>query len=368
MTSFIRFLQSECSAIQTYLESGLSVDEETRIDVDKNVASHISRYPQLQTYFEVEGANDLISWSQGIRVAIVDHLITFEIDIVWLMDIVVTYRMEVEMEELVEIVRAMDILGAEKRLLEYETILYVKFKKSGKAYKEWEEICGDRLPANFYDHIEKFFSASPSRNVGTVGSERLIEYFIVSNNTTLDKNEIFLGLCSTGHLSAAQWFHRYFDVINIHAVYDIAFQQASYGGHLVVVQWLYSLGEVNINADHYAAFRLACTEGHLSVAQWIYSLGGVDIHGQNENIFRFTCIHGHLLVAQWLYSLFDVNIHAENDWVFEYACINGHLAVAQWLYSLGRIKTRVLQHCMKISYDTQLKSWLTSVLTDSISI
>jgi hypothetical protein len=200
MTSFICFLQSECSAIQAYLESGISLGEETTVDVDKNVASHISHYPQLQEYFEAGGANDLISWSRRVLLAIVDHLITFDIDISWLIDIVVSYRFEVAIEELVEIVRAMDILGAEKRLLEYESILYIKLQESGKTYEEWEGICGDRLPVNFFDHIKTFSSASSSRIIVIVGSERLIEYFVVKYSNPLNKNEIFIGLCSTGHL------------------------------------------------------------------------------------------------------------------------------------------------------------------------
>jgi hypothetical protein len=44
------------------------------------------------------------------------------------MDLVENYRFDAEIEELVEIVRSLDILGAEKRLSEYEVVLYMKLK------------------------------------------------------------------------------------------------------------------------------------------------------------------------------------------------------------------------------------------------
>jgi hypothetical protein len=54
----------------------------------------------------------------------------FDINVSWLMDVIDKYEYEGEIEELVEIVRALDILGAEKRLSEYEAILYIALENS----------------------------------------------------------------------------------------------------------------------------------------------------------------------------------------------------------------------------------------------
>jgi hypothetical protein len=46
-----------------------------------------------------------------------------------LVEVIESYRFELEMDELVEILRALDILGPEKRLLEYEGLLYIQLAK-----------------------------------------------------------------------------------------------------------------------------------------------------------------------------------------------------------------------------------------------
>jgi hypothetical protein len=48
----------------------------------------------------------------------------FSINLSWLFDVAETYRFDFERVELVEIVRALDVVGAEKRLKEYEAVLH----------------------------------------------------------------------------------------------------------------------------------------------------------------------------------------------------------------------------------------------------
>jgi hypothetical protein len=300
MSSFIRFLKYECSAIQACIESGVSLEEETT-DFESKIIEHVSKNPRLQEYFDAKVSfevtnmnicpNDLlISWSRALRLAILEHLMMFDIDVPWLMEVIDRYRFEAEIGELVEIKRALDILGAEKRLSEYEALLYMKLKEREENEKEWEKLCEDRLSVSFVDHVKKFANWSLASILGIVGSQRLIEYFlsIDNSNSRLENDQIFLGLCYIGHLSVAQWLYSLGNMNN-HTFIDLTFQSTCSKGHLSVAQWLYSLGDVNIHTEKEYTFRLACSGGHLSLAQWLYSLGGVNIHAENDEAFRWTC-------------------------------------------------------------------------------
>jgi hypothetical protein len=48
------------------------------------------------------------------------------------------------------------------------------------------------------------------------------------------------------------------------------------------------------------AFRTSCANAHLVITQWLYSLGNVNIHDSNE----------------YAYMVLDVNIPAESDEAF----------------------------------------------------
>jgi hypothetical protein len=283
-----------------------------------------------------------INWSPNLRLSILHHMITMEIFVSMLMDVIETYRFDLEEEaDLVEIIRALDILGADMRLSEYEAVLYIKLRNSEKNKCEW--TCGERLPVNFFNHIQKFEFAAlmeeagsiefVSAVLGTVGSQRLIEYY--NNYNQCDKNTMFFHLC-----------------IN---------------DHLIVAQWLYGLGGVNIHAGNDLAFRFACSNGHLSVAQWLYDLGGVNIHTMDDYAFRFTCSSGLLSVAQWLYGLGGINIHAENDYAFRKACKYGYLPVARWLYTLDGYSAQVLRES-KDAAASEVSSWLQSIIARNLDV
>jgi hypothetical protein len=279
------------------------------------------------------------SWSLSLRLAIIDHLITFDINLSLLIGVVETCRFDLGIEDLVEIVRAMDILGAETRLKEYEALLYLEFRKSTKNANETESSrFTNRLPVNFFAHVRRFGKyQSSSEIIGSVGSQRLIEYFINTYKDEAKKDAIFIELCYNGHLSTAQWLYSLGDV-NIHAEEEGAFRLACSNDGLLVAQWLYSLGDVDIHIIDNEVFLEACLRGHLSVAQWLYGLdNGIDIHGDEEFVFRGACYNGHLSIVQWIYSLGGTNIHADSDFAFRFACREGRLIVAQWLYHLGNI-------------------------------
>jgi hypothetical protein len=85
---------------------------------------------------------------------IIEHLVTFDMNLSMLVDVIERYRLEGEIEELVEIVRCLDILGAERRLSEYEGALWIKLRGSTQNESEWERVCGDRLPVSFFEHTK----------------------------------------------------------------------------------------------------------------------------------------------------------------------------------------------------------------------
>jgi hypothetical protein len=223
--SFLVFLQSECLAIAALVDElgdrEISSEEEECINL--NMIRQISRHPGLQGYFDGDlcdsegNRGDKIStatttttnmsqsrpWSRSLRLTIVDHLITLDINISLLIDVVESYRFEAAIEELVEIVRSLDILGAENRLSEYEALLYMKLKETSNDGLKWEEICGERLPVSF---LKKFsFYETSSAVIGTVGSQRLIEYFLANMHSS--KERIFWKLCQSGHILVAQWLY-----------------------------------------------------------------------------------------------------------------------------------------------------------------
>jgi hypothetical protein len=351
MASFLSFLSTECSSIQAFIESGLSLEEENILMIPSKIEKHISSHPQLQEYFDIDHdmnrfmskgaevsteANALAPWSVSLRVAVIDYLITMDINISLLLEIVGSYRFEAEIGELVEIVRGLDILGAEKRLSEYEAILYIKLKQTVNSTIEWERLCGDRIPVSYFDHVKNNQYLDYSSIIGSVGSQRLIEYFLLKINYQSTKDKIFVTLCSEGHLSVAQWLHNTQGSVNIHAENEKPFRMSCYHGHLSIAQWLHSFG-VNIYAENDQAFRYAVSSGHLLVIQWLHSLDYKYFYKQNNWVFRAACSQGHLSVAQWIYSFGDLNIHVNNDQVLRLACSCGHLAVAQWLYSLGGV-------------------------------
>jgi hypothetical protein len=432
MKKFLIFLHFECVAIKALIdEFGESfVDEE---NMNMNLVSHIARYPELKEYYECDlqleqeavgeqvGVSEL-SQKNGIgdqeslqrqqrtrflRQMIIEHLLTFDINISLLINVVEMYRLEAEIEELVEIVRAFDILGAEIRLKEYEVLLWLKI--TGFELKIYDytyttaaeenvmaadNLHGKRLPAIYWKHVTKFKFATSSKILGWIGSQRLIEYYLQKNDpiNQLKQDELFLYLCQYGHLLTAQWLYTHLGTINYHHEYERPFRVASFHGQLLVIQWLYSLGNVDIHVLNDDPFRSACNFGHLLVAQWLHSLGDVNIYAangeaffaacrnghlsildwlycvdhikchmtSNQQLFRLACMQGHLPIAQWLHNVSDVDIHRKNDEAFRLVCGRGHFSIVQWLYSLGGMTPALLQSCS--TSDSIVQSWLQSML------
>jgi hypothetical protein len=75
------------------------------------------------------------------------------IDISLLIEVVDSYRLEIPIEELEEILRALDILGAETRSTKYAAVLYLKLREIERNENKWRIICGERLPVSFFEEI-----------------------------------------------------------------------------------------------------------------------------------------------------------------------------------------------------------------------
>jgi hypothetical protein len=124
------------------------------------------------------------------------------------------------------------------------------------------KIHKNRLPASFFDHIDT--RGNHIKLVGRIGSQKLIEYFLVEEDGQYDRDAIFRELC--------------------------------FNNHLPLARRLYGLVSVDIHSQSEEAFREACREGHLSVAEWLYNLGEVNIHVRNDHVFRGACEKGHLSI------------------------------------------------------------------------
>jgi hypothetical protein len=151
-------------------------------------------------------------------------IFTFDINVSLLLGVVEYYIFNLEIEDLVEIVRAMDILGAERRFKEYEVVLYIKLKETTNE-SEWERRLGERIPVNFYQHMKEFNYGfnSYSQLIGNFGSPKLIEYFL-QINIGYDKNQIFNYICKRGSLDIAQWML----ILGGIMIYNEAFRFASW--------------------------------------------------------------------------------------------------------------------------------------------
>jgi hypothetical protein len=159
-------------------------------------------------------------------------LIVFDINISLLINVIESSEFQVEVTELVEIVRAMDILGAERRLKEYEAMLYLSFKDPDERNCIYED---PRLPANFSDHVKGFESQAESVILGIVGSQRLIE-FSFNHGLEMERDDLFQQLCRFEHLSLAQWLYNQGEVDIISMLLAIV----HFDGHVKedIYQWL----------------------------------------------------------------------------------------------------------------------------------
>jgi hypothetical protein len=340
MSSFLSFLQSECTIIPILIEEfkflpAESIEEEQL----KN---------QFAFLFDENLLNQYEWWRmQSVRAAISKHFETFDFNISLLIEVIDRHKFVLEIEEMVEMIRMLDILGAECKLKEYGILLIEQLQEKGK-YKSWKEYESTRkLPISFETYlieIQQQYRKNRVNYLCSFGSQEFLEYYYYAKHIqTVRPDEIFRYLCIHNRLSLAQWF--YFEkVLSITplillipwATYQIIFDHTSQYGYFELMQWVYHLEGSKL--EYTNAFQLACQYGHLEIAQWLYrqESNRIKLHDSDELAFQNACQSGSMPLVQWLYNLAVIDHHAANDTAFIKACGGGWLEIAQWLYRLDK--------------------------------
>jgi hypothetical protein len=190
MTKFLQFLQWECPAIHAFVEEvgnqeSSSISSEPHDIVQIKIAELFSKIGdifvdcnildqeqqqeeaektgELEETIDTENSHDqkrrrkIQTWSPSLRISIIDHLLILDINVCLLVEVVESYKFDLDGDDLVEVMRSFDILGAERRLREYETVFYLLLEdERDKKENAWETKYGSRLPINTFDRIIAF--------------------------------------------------------------------------------------------------------------------------------------------------------------------------------------------------------------------
>jgi hypothetical protein len=142
--------------------------------------------------------------SESVEDLVVSYLLQseFDLDIKLLVDVVEQYSFDLEEEELMKMVRMLDILGAEKRWREYDFFFLHFLTKSKKKPSmflsnfELEEIEleekekekeGDMEPVSYTIHVNEIRNLDRVENISKYGSKELINYTL--------QRDIFMNIC-----------------------------------------------------------------------------------------------------------------------------------------------------------------------------
>lgn len=137
---------------------------------------------------------------------------------------------------------------------------------------------------------------------------------VTAEEVRYKNNAIFAYTCEQGDLAFAQWLHATFaiTVVDARSRGDAAFRWACFGGHLAVAQWLnvtFQLIATNDRDMLYGAFEYACARGQLPTVRWLHGMvviTGAEVRQRENQVFRWACSGGHLDVAQWLHTTFQL--------------------------------------------------------------
>lgn len=144
---------------------------------------------------------------------------------------------------------------------------------------------------------------------------------------------------------------------------DRALEVSCRNGHLEVVKWIYSLGNItNIKSAMYEA----CAGGHIEIAKWLHSIGILYQFCETDYVFggiyNRRIINGarnHIEILEWLHGL---GVDFSNDSIFLSSCIQGNIDIAKWLVSIGADIDRSFYGygCIIVGRD-QFHKWLQNI-------
>jgi hypothetical protein len=262
-------------------------------------------------------------------------------------EVITTNRLDfptANIQDLIEIVRMLDILGTEERYKEYGLVLYEMLNRV--PIIEWSQVA-DRIPVSYENLANKFyfeaiqfedFIAVFSENIYILGSNSLLTYR--SNCFPgFDKEKAFWRLCHYGHLEFAL---NQFD--ESHQIrkdfqsehYQLLFQTACKYGQFQLAQEIYNTSNaiINIHENQDLIFRLACESGHLQLSQWIYSnFGEINIHAFENEVFALTCVYGHFHIIKWLIALDTLeSFRMTGTTLFYFGKSLSHNMIENWFY------------------------------------
>jgi hypothetical protein len=327
-----------------------------------------SSNPQL----EVENHFKIVQLSKGFQSAALLYLLEFELDISLLLKIYIDHEYRLSIDDLVEAVRMLDILGS-KKMEQYVLILYHHMKLSDSIPKTLMTQY-PRLPVSILHHCDSISAISMFRAVCRTGSRQLVEYFLQEETNYVKSNrigKIINSLCCYGYLNLLQQFYSIHQKKLKREIICEAFIDSCTHGQLEIAQWIRETGLLEAiprHLYHSIAFRRTCRTGNQAIVEWLYHIEEVNIHEKDEDAFRSACIKGHLSIAQWLYHLSlpqttdtlhinpdsdisgthhhhhhhhqynnavtPINLLTKSGSIFPKVCEQGHLEIAQWLYSL----------------------------------
>jgi hypothetical protein len=328
-TPFYSFLLKECSSIQSMLDSRKITKNDGDIDSNStDTADAMNSRTDIDTF-----------------------MLTMDFNVPLLEDVITNYRFDfsspTSIHDLIEIVRMLDILGAEVRYKEYGLNLFDKLNNQA-TMEDWLPYA-DRIPVSFEELANKSFYKNHDfqsnrkltrflEDSCILGSKPLLFYLL--KQPEVDKKEMFVTLCNYGHFELAYELDNVYEIQQYLRAKDqiTIFKAACKYGQLDIAQKMnvFVLNEVHIHRLNNLALIEACSYGHLEVCEWLYGLGGIDIHGDYESAFVYACANGHLSVAKWLVSLENIDQFQFNQklrlYIHTFCRSFSHQLIETWLY------------------------------------
>jgi hypothetical protein len=175
-------------------------------------------------------------------------------------------------------------------------------------------------------------------NAAVHGHLALCKWLVTHFKLTFDnvRHSAFYQACFHGQLDVLKWFVEYFELSS--RACDVAFREASDGGHLEMCKWIVS--KINITVDDYLptiveSLGFAAKGGHLHICEWLVghyglTLDHVTMH-YSEPI-RYAAIGGHLDICKWFVGQFGIGILNNGfDHGLMFVSMFRHLHICQWV-------------------------------------